>query len=30
MINESGMNPVVWRVLIKPQEVKKVSKEGLS
>ena len=28
MSNESGMNPVGWRVLIKPQEVKMVSKGG--
>lgn len=29
MSNESGINPVGWRVLIKPQEVKKVSKGGI-
>jgi len=28
-MNNSGMNPVGWRVLIKPQEVKKVSKGGI-
>lgn len=27
--NESGINPVGWRVLIKPQEVKEVSKGGI-
>lgn len=29
MTNNSGMNPVGWRILIKPQEVKKVSKGGI-
>lgn len=29
MNNQSGMNPCGWRVLIKPQEVKKVSKGGI-
>ena len=29
MSNNSGINPVGWRVLIKPQEVKKVSKGGI-
>ena len=29
MSNESGINPVGWRVLIKPQEIKKVSKGGI-
>ena len=29
MSNISGINPVGWRVLIKPQEVKKVSKGGI-
>jgi chaperonin GroES len=29
MSNESGINPVGWRVLIKPQEVKEVSKGGI-
>jgi co-chaperonin GroES (HSP10) len=29
MSNESGINPVGWRVLIDPQEVKKVSAGGI-
>jgi chaperonin GroES len=29
MSNESGINPVGWRVLIKPQEVKQMSKGGI-
>ena len=29
MSNVSGINPVGWRILIKPQEVKKVSKGGI-
>ena len=29
MSNESGINPVGWRVLIKPQEVKEVSQGGI-
>ena len=29
MSNESGINPVGWRVLIKPQEVKEVSSGGI-
>ena len=29
MSNASGINPVGWRILIKPQEVKKVSKGGI-
>jgi len=29
MSNESGINPVGWRVLIKPQEVKEVSEGGI-
>lgn len=29
MENTSGINPVGWRVLIKPQEVKEVSKGGI-
>jgi chaperonin GroES len=29
MVNESGITPVGWRVLIKPQEIKKVSKGGI-
>jgi len=29
MSNVSGINPAGWRVLIKPQEVKKVSKGGI-
>jgi chaperonin GroES len=29
MSNESGINPVGWRVLIKPQEVREVSKGGI-
>ena len=29
MSNESGINPVGWRVLVKPQEVKQMSKGGI-
>jgi co-chaperonin GroES (HSP10) len=29
MSNKSGINPVGWRILIEPQEVKKVSKGGI-
>jgi len=29
MSNESGINPCGWRVLVKPQEVKEVSKGGI-
>jgi len=29
MSNESGINPVGWRVLIKPQEVREVSEGGI-
>lgn len=29
MSNESGINPVGWRILIRPQEVKEVSKGGI-
>lgn len=29
MSNDSGINPVGWRVLIKPQEVKEVSQGGI-
>ena len=29
MCNESGINPVGWRVLIKPQEVREVSEGGI-
>ena len=29
MSNESGINPVGWRVLIKPQEVMQMSKGGI-
>ena len=29
MSNETGINPVGWRVLIKPQEVKEISKGGI-
>ena len=29
MSNESGINPCGWRVLIKPQEVKDISKGGI-
>jgi len=29
MSNESGINPVGWRVLIKPQEVKEMSEGGI-
>ena len=29
MVNESGITPVGWRVLVKPQEIKKVSKGGI-
>jgi len=29
MSNESGINPVGWRVLIKPQEIKEVSEGGI-
>ena len=29
MSNVSGINPVGWRVLVKPQEVKEVSKGGI-
>lgn len=29
MSNESGINPKGWRILVKPQEVKKVSKGGI-
>ena len=27
--NDSGINPAGWRVLVKPQEIKKVSKGGI-